>query len=43
MAPKVEAVVAFLEAGGHTAIITNPENLSKAVRGEAGTRFIAKR
>lgn len=39
MRPKVEAVVAFLEAGGKNAIITNPENLSKAVRGEAGTRF----
>lgn len=39
MRPKVEAVVAFLEAGGKSAIITNPENMSKAVRGEAGTRF----
>lgn len=39
MRPKVEAAVAFLEAGGKTAIITNPENLTRAVRGEAGTRF----
>lgn len=42
MAPKVEAVIKFLEAGGKEAIITNPENLGKAVRGEAGTRFTVK-
>jgi len=42
MRPKVEAAVAFLEAGGSSAIITNPENLTRAVRGEAGTRFVRK-
>ncbi len=40
MAPKVEAAIKFLEAGGKEAIITNPENLSKAVKGLAGTRFV---
>lgn len=40
MAPKVEAAIAFLEAGGTSAIITNPENMGKAVRGESGTRFV---
>lgn len=40
MAPKVEAVIKFLEAGGQEAIITNPENLGQAVKGLAGTRFI---
>lgn len=40
MAPKVEAAMAFLEAGGECAIITNPENMGKAVRGESGTRFV---
>lgn len=40
MAPKVEAAIRFLEMGGSEAIITNPENLSKAVRGEAGTHFV---
>jgi carbamate kinase len=40
MLPKVEAAIAFLEAGGSSAIITNPENLTRAVRGEAGTSFI---
>ncbi len=42
MRPKVEAAVAFLEAGGKCAIITNPENLTRAVRGESGTRFVRK-
>lgn len=40
MAPKVEAAIKFLEAGGSEAIITNPENLSKAVKGQAGTHFV---
>jgi len=37
MKPKVEAIIQFLEGGGEKAIITSPENLPKAVRGEAGT------
>jgi carbamate kinase len=37
MRPKIEAVIEFLEAGGEEAIITSPENLLNAVRGEAGT------
>jgi carbamate kinase len=37
MRPKIEAVIEFLEAGGQKAIITSPENLLKAVKGEAGT------
>ena len=37
MKPKVEAIIRFLEGGGEKAIITSPENLVKAVRGEAGT------
>ena len=37
MRPKIEAVIEFLEAGGEKAIITSPENLLKAVKGEAGT------
>jgi len=39
MAPKIEAVVGFLEAGGGEAIITNPQNLERAMRGETGTRI----
>jgi carbamate kinase len=41
MAPKVQAVVNFLEAGGRRAIITNPENLALALEGKAGTHFTA--
>ena len=43
MAPKVEAVIAFLEAGGKMAVITNPENMGRALKGETGTRFVVKR
>lgn len=41
MAPKIEAVIQFLEGGGKTAIITNPENVERALRGETGTRIVA--
>jgi carbamate kinase len=37
MRPKIEAVIEFLEAGGEKAIITSPENLLNAVKGEEGT------
>jgi len=39
MAPKIQAVVNFLERGGKEAIITNPENLERALAGETGTRI----
>jgi carbamate kinase len=39
MAPKMEAVISFLEAGGREAIITNPESIGRALRGETGTRI----
>ena len=40
MKPKVEAAIAYVEATGGRAIITNPESMLKAVRGEAGTRIV---
>ena len=40
MYPKVEAVVNFLESGGPMALITNPENIARALQGETGTRFV---
>lgn len=40
MGPKVKAVMNYLEAGGQEAIITNPENIAKALRGESGTRIV---
>jgi carbamate kinase len=40
MAPKMQAIIWFLEAGGKHAIITNPENLGRALRGETGTHIV---
>lgn len=37
MRPKIEAIVAYLEAGGKAALITNPENIERALAGETGT------
>jgi carbamate kinase len=37
MKPKIDAIIQFLEDGGKRAIITSPENLLRATRGEAGT------
>jgi carbamate kinase len=39
MAPKIQAVVWYLEAGGKEAIITNPENIGRAMRGLTGTHI----
>ncbi|HLE89289.1 MAG TPA: carbamate kinase [Candidatus Limnocylindria bacterium] len=41
MAPKIEACIEFLEHGGGEAIITSPENMERALAGEAGTRIVA--
>ncbi len=40
MAPKIQAILWFLETGGKAAIITNPENIGKALRGETGTWIV---
>jgi carbamate kinase len=40
MAPKIEAIIRYMEAGGKHAIITTPENISRALRGEAGTHVV---
>jgi carbamate kinase len=37
MMPKMQAVINFLENGGKKAIITTPENIGKALAGNAGT------
>ena len=39
MAPKMEAIVKFLERGGKKAIVTDPQNLARALAGETGTHF----
>ncbi len=41
MAPKIQAIIWFLEQGGREALITNPENLERALAGETGTRITA--
>ncbi|HNY94831.1 MAG TPA: carbamate kinase [Flexilinea sp.] len=41
MAPKIQACIWFLEAGGKQALITNPENIGRALRGETGTLITA--
>ncbi|MBP7601320.1 MAG: carbamate kinase [Thermoflexales bacterium] len=40
MKPKIEAAVDFVERAGKPAIITSLESLSRAVRGETGTRIV---
>ena len=40
MAPKIQAVIYFLEAGGKQALITNPENIGRALKDETGTWIV---
>ncbi|MCK6578137.1 MAG: carbamate kinase [Anaerolineae bacterium] len=40
MLPKIEAAVEFVGMGGPLAIITDPPNLARALRGETGTRVV---
>ena len=37
MEPKMKAIVWFLESGGKKAIVTDPENIGRALKGETGT------
>jgi carbamate kinase len=39
MGPKIQAVIDYLEHGGREAIITNPENLEKALLEKTGTHI----
>ena len=40
MAPKIQAIIWYLEAGGKQALITNPESIGRALRGETGTWIV---
>ena len=40
MAPKIQAVVWYLEAGGAQALITNPQSIGSALQGKTGTRIV---
>jgi len=40
MAPKIQAIIWFLENGGKQALITSPENIGRALKGETGTWIV---
>jgi carbamate kinase len=40
MAPKIQAAIWYLENGGRQALITNPENIGRALKGETGTWIV---
>jgi carbamate kinase len=40
MAPKIQASIWFIERGGRRALITNPENIGRALKGETGTWIV---
>jgi carbamate kinase len=40
MAPKISAAVRFVEETGGTAIVTDPDNVERAVSGDTGTRVV---
>ena len=39
MEPKIRAILGFLERGGKEALVTNPQNIERALKGETGTRI----
>lgn len=40
MLPKIQAILRFLERGGTQALITNPENIGRALAGKTGTWIV---
>ena len=40
MGPKIQAALDFLARGGDAALITSPEAISRALRGETGTWIV---
>ncbi|TLN28514.1 carbamate kinase [bacterium] len=40
MLPKIQAILRFLEAGGKQALITDPANIGRALKGETGTWIV---
>jgi len=40
MGPKVAALIDFVGGGGRLGLITNPQNVARALRGETGTRIV---
>ncbi len=39
MEPKIRAIIHFLERGGQKALVTNPDHIASALRGETGTHI----
>ncbi len=40
MAPKIQAAILYLENGGEKALITDPDNIGRALKGETGTWIV---
>jgi len=40
MGPKIHALIDYMEAGGKEGLITNPENIGRALAGQTGTRIV---
>ncbi len=40
MLPKIRACIQFIERGGELALITDPPNITRALRGKTGTRIV---
>lgn len=40
MGPKIEGIIRYLENGGKEALVTNPENLERALDGKTGTHVV---
>ena len=40
MGPKINAMIEFVEKTGGEGVITDPENIPKALAGAAGTRIV---
>ncbi len=40
MLPKIQAIINYLEHGGKEALITNPDNIGRALKGETGTWIV---
>ncbi len=40
MAPKIRAIVRFLERGGRRGVVCCPEEIARAVEGLAGTQLV---
>jgi carbamate kinase len=42
MGPKILAMIKYLESGGAKGIITNPDNLTRALENQSGTHFFTR-